>query len=414
MKTQRTLPPAATPICFEDIAMGIAAIALGKNETLKFENSLKKHFKVRHCFLVSSGKAAFYCILKALQKTHPDRNEVLVPAYNCYSVPSAIVRAGCKVRLCEVSPGTLDFDAKELSRNMSDSKRLLCIVPTHLFGLHANVKVLKDLVKDGPIAIVEDAAQAMGSRENDTWLGLLGDVGFFSLGRGKAFSTYEGGVIVTNNDDIGNAIKTIVQELPEYSRLQVVRLVLHSIAVRLFSHPNIFWLPKAIPFLKLGDTFFEHDFNICKLSHFQAGLAWNWENKLQRLLEQRRANTGFYASYFNENPCVEILPFVKPSGDIPNLLRFPVRMKDQGLADAILEKSKESGLGIATTFPLSLDELPELKGQTTGEYPLARNCSRTMVTLPVHCHVKKEDLEKITALLTIVTGARQGTTAPSP
>jgi dTDP-4-amino-4,6-dideoxygalactose transaminase len=96
------------------------------------------------------------------------------------------------------------------------------------------------------------------------------------------------------------------------------------------------------------------------------------------------------------------VPFVKPSGGIPNLLRFPVRMKDQGLADAILEKSEESGLGIATTFPLSLDELPELKGQTTGEYPLARNCSRTMVTLPVHCHVKKEDLEKIVELLSSI------------
>ena len=50
--------------------------------------------------------------------------------------------------------------------------------------------------------IVEDAAQAMGSEDHGVQLGVMGDVGFFSLGRGKAFSTYEGGVILTNNDEI--------------------------------------------------------------------------------------------------------------------------------------------------------------------------------------------------------------------
>ena len=87
---QRTLPPAATPIYLKDIINGFKGLTNGQKEITRFESELKKYYKVKHCFLVSSGKAALIIILKALHELHPERNEVLIPAYTCYSVPSAI------------------------------------------------------------------------------------------------------------------------------------------------------------------------------------------------------------------------------------------------------------------------------------------------------------------------------------
>ena len=113
LKPQRTLPPAASPIGFIDIAHGIAALRHGEKTRERFKSELQQYFGVKHVFLVSSGKAALFCILKALQKLHPDRNEVLVPAFNCYSVPSAVLAAGLKIRLCDIDPNTLDFGPRE-------------------------------------------------------------------------------------------------------------------------------------------------------------------------------------------------------------------------------------------------------------------------------------------------------------
>ena len=75
---------------------------------------------MKHCFLVSSGKAALTLILQALKELHPERNEVLIPAFTCYSVPSSIVRAGLKVKLCDISPDTLDFDYNQLEKILND------------------------------------------------------------------------------------------------------------------------------------------------------------------------------------------------------------------------------------------------------------------------------------------------------
>jgi len=122
MRIGRTLPPAASPIYPRDILSGIKGVFRGKRELNRFQSELKEYFGVKHCFLVSSGKAALTLILKALHKIHPDRDEVLIPAFTCYSVPSAIVRAGLKVRLCDISPDTLDFDFNQLDKILAQSK----------------------------------------------------------------------------------------------------------------------------------------------------------------------------------------------------------------------------------------------------------------------------------------------------
>ena len=119
----------------------------------------------------------------------------------------------------------------------------------------------------------------MGGTIKEKKLGTLGDAGFFSLGRGKAFSTVEGGIILTNNDSIADNITKQMETIPSYNMLAIMKLVLSSIILIVFMHPAFFWFPKALPFLKLGETIFEPEFPIKKLSSFQAGLARNWQQK---------------------------------------------------------------------------------------------------------------------------------------
>ncbi|MDD5674071.1 MAG: hypothetical protein PHC61_07910, partial [Chitinivibrionales bacterium] len=80
-------------------------------------------------------------------------------------------------------------------------------------------------------------------------------------------------------------------------------------------------------------------------------------------------------------------------------LRFPIRLKNEGLVHQVLKGNYINNLGIAITYPQALDELPQLKECAGDRCPNARLCARTLVTLPVHGYVTDDDLRSILKML---------------
>ncbi len=262
LRIGRTLPPAAAPIPLNNVLRTLPACFCSDTEDRRFEEEIKQEFGQRYCVLVSSGKAALVLILKALKKLYPGRDEVLIPAFTCFSVPAAIKRAGLKIRLCDTGTGSLDLDKKQLREIIEKDKKdnkIICVLVTHLFGCPADFSGIKEIV-GAQIPLVEDAAQAMGQEIDDKKLGTLGDVGFFSLGRGKALSTIEGGVIVARREEIGSELVRLLRKLDKCTVSDKIIFAGKSIFTTLLQQPLLFWLPKALPFLKLGETIYEEDF----------------------------------------------------------------------------------------------------------------------------------------------------------
>lgn len=414
MRIQRTIPPAAAPIYLRDFLNGLKGLIRGRKETERFRSELKEYFGVKHCFLLSSGRAALTIVLRALKDSHPERDGVLIPAFTCFAVPSAIVRAGLKVRLCDVNPDTLGFDHNQLSALSSElsaenskptamsheprfSERLLAVIPTHLFGIPADVEKVKTITNDPDICIIEDAAQAMGGECDGTKVGTIGDVGIFSLGRGKTFSTIEGGVIVTDRDDIGGKILSRIRLLKRYRIIELVRVILNTISLSFFLNPLLFWFPKSLPFLKLGETTFDPEFRMRRMSSFQAGLARHWKKKLHRFRSSRIKNSEFWQSVAHSRS--HELSAISCEPGLP-LIRFPVSIKNAIFRDRVLNESQQSGLGIMPTYPNTVDGIDELKEQFSGmQFPSGQRIVEELVTLPTHPFVSKKDREKIRALL---------------
>lgn len=409
MKIQRTIPPAAAPIYLRDFLNGIKDFIQGRKEIERFRSELEEYFGVRHCFLLSSGKAALTIILRALKDMHPERDEVLIPAFTCFSVPSAIVRAGLKVELCDIDPDTLYFDYDQLSAmslQLNRKNKLLAVIPTHLFGIPADVKKVRNIVDDPDICIIEDAAQAMGGEWKGNKLGTMGDVGIFSLGRGKAFSTIEGGIIVTNQLEIAERIGRIVKSLGNYRFIELIRIILNTISLSFFLNPLLFWFPKSLPFLKLGETTFDPKFRIRKMSPFQAGLAKQWIKKLHRFKASRSATSKLWSRFTDTEPfrnytsdasCRLSAKCYEP--DLSHI-RFPIRVGNNLLRKGILAKSQQSGLGIMPTYPDTINGIDELKEQFAGmRFPAGEKLVKELITVPTHPFVSKKDREKITVLL---------------
>jgi perosamine synthetase len=248
VRPPRTIPPAAAPIGSGDLLRGLAGI-LDRRILPRFEEELKDHFGVRHVFLVSSGTAALALILSALG-TLKTRRKVVVPAYACYAVPAAVVRAGLSVVPCDVDPGTLDFDYGSLE--VAVDGETLCVVAIHPFGIPADLGRIRRLCERTGAFLIEDAAQAMGIIYEGRMLGTSGDAGFFSLGRGKAVTCGSGGVIVTRSDALAERIGALCAALEREPAPEHLKGVISAALTGMFLTPGLYWIPSGMPVLGLG------------------------------------------------------------------------------------------------------------------------------------------------------------------
>jgi dTDP-4-amino-4,6-dideoxygalactose transaminase len=420
LRIGRTVPPASAPLGLTEILNGLRGLGRGSREVERFRSELMSFFEVRHCFLVSSGKAALTLILQALHDRHPRRREVLIPAFACYSLPSAIRRAGLVPRLCDVDPRTLDYDERHLGRSLSAVRLeaggagsgLLAAVSVHLFGRPVDTARLRSAIPDPDVAVIEDAAQAMGARGGGRRVGLEGDVGFFSLGRGKAWTTGEGGIIVTRRDEIAAAIGKRVAQLPGYGMGALAALALRVAALSLLQRPAFFWIPRLIPFLRVGDTIYDPSFPMRRFSAFQAGLARGWQARLDAFRRRRRQSV----LYWERMPLPDGLTRCggAAEGAPIDFIRYPLRIVRPRLWREILARSQAQGLGIMLTYPGSIDEIPELKGELKGQdFPAARRLSQEILTLPVHPLLTDRDRSHIAALMRAVGEADYAGKAPA-
>lgn len=384
MILRRTLPPTAAPLSLADLAHGFLGIG-NRTVIAEREREIEDYFGTKHAFLVSSGKAAMFLILSALKRL-TGKKKVVIPAYTCFSVPSAVRMAGLEIVLCDIRPETLDFDPSALRELLDDDT--LCILPTHLFGIPSDVARLRELCEGRKIFIVEDAAQAMGGIRGGKMLGTLGDVGFYSLGRGKNITSGSGGIIVTSSDPIADSIGRSVRELGDTPAIEYLRIIVEVLFLSFFIHPALYWLPRALPFLKIGETRFHRTFPAYKFTGFQAGLLHDWRSKLETFNRVRSANADYFLDALH-------LSGRKPvhSGGLP-YNRLPVFLGDKGSKDRLCEAGDP--LGISPMYPSSINEIPEIRDTfKLRKYGSAATVADTLVTLPTHVFLSENDKMRI-------------------
>jgi perosamine synthetase len=393
MRIGRTLPPAAAPLKWADLWHGLRGVCSAKSSIHAIEDQIREDFGVSHAFLVSSGTAALTITLMALKARassagRSQRNDVVIPAYTCFSVPAAVVKAGLQPVLCDVDPTSFDFDHDQLERTLND--RTLCVVAHHLFGFPAAMSRLRTLCRAHGAMLVEDAAQAMGAECDGRRLGTLGDVGLFSLGRGKNITCGGGGIIVTRSGPIARAIADYYRRLRVPSvadqALDFIQILLMAIFVR----PWLYWVPAAMPFLGLGRTTFPARIRLRRLSGLQAGLLHSWRSRLAES-NRGRAET---AAYF-----VRRLPARFANDDPRPWLRLPIVAASARERARVYSASQKRGLGLSLAYPAPINEIPEMRPTFAGQrFPSARTLSERLLTLPTHHWLSEKDKHAIVQL----------------
>jgi perosamine synthetase len=374
-------PPVGYRVPLSDIARGAARGLASRDARQALERQVAERFGVRSVFAVSSGKAALTTALRALQAL-TGRTKVILPAYTCYSVPSAIVKAGLVPIPCDIARGTFDYDYGQLQPMIG--RDILCALSVHLFGIPSDTRRLKERCAPEGIFVVEDAAQAMGVEADGELLGTRGDIGFFSLGRGKNVTCGSGGLIVSNEAEIAMRLGSSIGPYPG-GIAGDLRTFAELAAMSMFISPRTYWLPAGIPSLKLGETIFHPDFPVHALSNFQARVLAGWPERLATLNAVRREMGSYYRRRISAAP--------ERGADVP-YLRFPVIVGGSEVRDRILQVGKE--LGISAMYPASVGAIPQIRGMLSQHrFPEADRVAASLVTLPTHPLLTDQDRRRI-------------------
>jgi len=191
----------------------VDALRSGWISTGKYIQQLEKEFleilgtnSDHHAAIaVSNGGAAIHCILLALDLQPGD--EIIVPAF-CYQAAALVaIQLGLTPVFAEVDSETYCVTAETIKKVISP--RTKAVVAVHSYGGMCEVVEIQKMLGDSDITLIEDAAEALGSKLNGMHAGTIAEIGFFSFHAVKTITTGEGGIIVCRNPQTSEKLRAL-------------------------------------------------------------------------------------------------------------------------------------------------------------------------------------------------------------
>jgi 8-amino-3,8-dideoxy-alpha-D-manno-octulosonate transaminase len=169
----------------------------GPDEVASFEGEFASHLGAKHALMVNAGSSALICALIGAGVGEGD--EVIVPAYTWNATPNAVLATRAVPVLAEVDQ-SLTLDPEDVERRITPRTR--AILPVHMRGAPAAMDALASIAERHGLVLIEDVCQSAGASFRGQRLGTFGDAGAFSLQFNKIITTGEGGVLITDRDDL--------------------------------------------------------------------------------------------------------------------------------------------------------------------------------------------------------------------
>jgi len=338
--------------------------------------------------LFASGREALRVALER-EAALRGRDEVVVGAYTCYSVPAAAVAAGLRVRLVDVTPeGWLDPDALE----RSGLERAAAVVASNLFGNPEPVAALRERARSAGAALIDDAAQALGAADAEGAVGGRGDVGLLSFARGKPLPAGGGG---------GLAWREAPSDLapPALPRPSVGWGWAWALAHDVARSPWVFGWVAALPGLHVGETRFDPGFRRGPPPRHSLALAAALLPRLEDLhAELRRRAAELAARIRDETP---FRPVLEPSGTTPVRPRLALRAPSAAARRAALAALERRGMGASALYPDSLDRVAALAPHRSDAKPCpgARDLATRLLTLPPDLEARSRRADALVRVL---------------
>ena len=171
----------------------------------KFENEFARYHGVKHAIATHNGTIALHLALVAAGIKSED--EVIVPDFTFVATANSVRYCNATPVLTDVDPGDWNIAPESIKANITSKSK--AIIPVHLYGNPARMDEIRDIAKQHKLLIIEDCAEALGAKYNGERVGIMGDIGCFSFFGNKIITTGEGGMCITNNDELAERMRIL-------------------------------------------------------------------------------------------------------------------------------------------------------------------------------------------------------------
>lgn len=328
-------------------------------KTKELEEMFAKFCNAKHAIATSNGTTALHAALIATG--FKDGDEAITVPFTFVATANPVLMERGKVVFVDIAEDDFCIDPQKVAEKISDKTKL--IIPVDLYGQVYKYKEIKKLTEGKEIKILEDACQAVGAEQDGIRAGNFGDVSAFSLYATKNITTAEGGMIVTNDDEIARKAK-------------------------IYRHHG---QDEAVTYeyLELGNNY--------RMTDIAAAIGVEQMKKVEYITNARIKNAELLTEGLS-NVKGLILPSVM-DGNTHVYHQYTIRITDEfgHSRDELKEflKENEIGSGVYYPKPLHLHEHFRKMGYKEGDFPVSEKLSKQVLSLPVNPHVKDEDIKKI-------------------
>lgn len=164
----------------------------------KFEEAIAKFVGVKHAVAVSNGTCGLHLLIRALDITHG--HEVITTPFSFVASSNCVMFEHAKPVFVDIDPDTWNIDITKIESAITPKTRAL--IPVDVFGQVADMAPINAIARKHGLRVIEDSCEALGAKYKGKMAGSLGDAGVFGFYPNKQITTGEGGMIVTNDDEL--------------------------------------------------------------------------------------------------------------------------------------------------------------------------------------------------------------------
>jgi perosamine synthetase len=308
---------------------------------------------------VSNGTIALVLALEALDLQAGD--EVITSPFTFAATVNAVLQAGATVRFADISPADFNIDAKSVEALVNGRTKVL--MPVHLYGQAADMKALVPLAAAYALHIVEDAAQAVGSRFHGRACGGFG-IGCFSLYGTKNVTSGEGGVITTNDPVKADLMRTLRNQ---GSKERYV-----------YDMPG-------------------HNY---RLTDLQAAVGVSQMRRLDEISERRRSNADHLLRALAGCPHIDLPHELEGRYHTWHQFTIVVQPDAPFTREELADRLAHRGVGTGFYYPKTLPSYDCYRTHpriVLDETPVADALASRVISLPVHPKLSPQDLDDVVA-----------------
>jgi dTDP-4-amino-4,6-dideoxygalactose transaminase len=327
------------------------ALALGP-AVADFEEKIAAYCQCKYAIGVSSGTDALLAGLMALDIKPGD--EVITTPFTFFATAGCIARIGARPVFVDVDPDSYNIDPAGIEEKITEKTK--AVIPVHIFGQAAQMKAINEIVHRHNLAVIEDAAQAIGTVQDGTKCGNFGDCGCFSFYPTKNLGAFgDGGLVTTNDEDMAQKLKILRD---------------HG------QNPRYFYG-------MIGGNF--------RLDGIQAAVLAVKLRYLDTWNQKRRKNAAFYDQAFAGSPVKT------PKIDANNVCIYHQYTVTVPERDQLQKFLSEHHIGSAIFYPkpLHLQECFRELGYRQGDLPVAEQICDQVLSLPIYPELSQEQIEYV-------------------